>query len=416
MLPGCSLNSANTKFSKSVTNQYIGVNDMFLGVRQDIWIIMLLCVLIVFLYSVIGDLAAAKKNSERASRFQPMKYAAIALCAVIAVVATVISKHEVYIGSPMLALIIGIVIVNLIPDEKFSKSFQAGTSYAGKKYLNLGIIALGATLAFTDIFSAVYALPLVLFNMILAFSMANLVGRKVLKVSPNTCTLVGGGTCICGGTAIAALSPIIKAKEEETAYAMTSIFLFDLLACLSYPYLAMNLGFSETQFGFLAGTAINDTSSVVAAQETFSGLMNITGYALPASIKVVRTSMIIVLALIFSLITIRHDAVSDSGSFGSVGRVVWKAFPKFILFFLAAVALNTVLANAAADEVLYTDYFSPFFANGYKFFVTVALAGVGFKIKFKELFTKGLKPIALGGVTWVSLFLVSFIFSNFFVN
>ena len=247
---------------------------MFLGVRQDIWIIMLLCVLIVFLYSVIGDLAAAKKNSERASRFQPMKYAAIALCAVIAVVATVISKHEVYIGSPMLALIIGIVIVNLIPDEKFSKSFQAGTSYAGKKYLNLGIIALGATLAFTDIFSAVYALPLVLFNMILAFSMANLVGRKVLKVSPNTCTLVGGGTCICGGTAIAALSPIIKAKEEETAYAMTSIFLFDLLACLSYPYLAMNLGFSETQFGFLAGTAINDTSSVVAAQETFSGLMN----------------------------------------------------------------------------------------------------------------------------------------------
>lgn len=178
----------------------------------------------------------------------------------------------------------------------------------------------------------------------------------------------------------------------------------------------MNLGFSETQFGFLAGTAINDTSSVVAAQETFSGLMNITGYALPASIKVVRTSMIIVLALIFSLITIRHDAVSDSGSSGSVGRVVWKAFPKFILFFLAAVALNTVLANAAADEVLYTDYFSPFFANGYKFFVTVALAGVGFKIKFKELFTKGLKPIALGGVTWVSLFLVSFIFSNFFVN
>ena len=65
--------------------------------------------------------------------------------------------------------------------------------------------------------------------------------------------------------------------------------------------------------------------------------------------------MIIVLALIFSLITIRHDAVSDSGSSGSVGRVVWKAFPKFILFFLAAVALNTVLANAAAEEVLYTD-------------------------------------------------------------
>ena len=98
---------------------------MFLGVRQDIWIIMLLCVLIVFLYSVIGDLAAAKKNSERASRFQPMKYAAIALCAVIAVVATVISKHEVYIGSPMLALIIGIVIVKAIPHNCYDTHYGA---------------------------------------------------------------------------------------------------------------------------------------------------------------------------------------------------------------------------------------------------------------------------------------------------
>ena len=188
---------------------------MFLGVRQDIWIIMLLCVLIVFLYSVIGDLAAAKKNSERASRFQPMKYAAIALCAVIAVVATVISKHEVYIGSPMLALIIGIVIVNLIPDEKFSKSFQAGTSYAGKKYLNLGIIALGATLAFTDIFSAVYALPLVLFNMILAFSMANLVGRKVLKVSPNTCTLVGGAPAFAAVQLLPLFRPLSRPRRRR---------------------------------------------------------------------------------------------------------------------------------------------------------------------------------------------------------
>lgn len=84
-------------------------------------------------------------------------------------------------------------------------------------YLSLGIVFLGATLAFSDLFSAVYALPLVLFNMALAFAVSYLVGRKVLHVSGNTCALVGSGTCVCGGTAIATISPIVKAKEEETA-------------------------------------------------------------------------------------------------------------------------------------------------------------------------------------------------------
>lgn len=282
---------------------------------------MLVCGVIAVLYVLIVD----KKEGKRAEK---RKYLAILMCIAIAVLATVLSKQQAYVGAPMIGLIVGILIVNIVPEGKMSKEFKSGTVFAGKRYLSLGIVFLGATLAFSDLFSAVYALPLVLFNMALAFAVSYLVGRKVLHVSGNTCALVGSGTCVCGGTAIATISPIVKAKEEETAYAMTAIFLFDLLACFMYPYLAIRLGYTPTQFGFLAGTAVNDTSSVVAAQETYAGLMGLEGYALPATIKVVRTAMIIVLALIFSVISIRNEARSaarSDGQHANIGKIMWKA-------------------------------------------------------------------------------------------
>lgn len=172
---------------------------------------MLVCGVIAVLYVLIVD----KKEGKRAEK---RKYLAILMCIAIAVLATVLSKQQAYVGAPMIGLIVGILIVNIVPEGKMSKEFKSGTVFAGKRYLSLGIVFLGATLAFSDLFSAVYALPLVLFNMALAFAVSYLVGRKVLHVSGNTCALVGSGTCVCGGTAIATISPIVKAKEEETAY------------------------------------------------------------------------------------------------------------------------------------------------------------------------------------------------------
>lgn len=152
----------------------------------------------------------------------------------------------------------------------------------------------------------------------------------------------------------------------------------------------MYLGFDEVQFGFLAGTAINDTSSVVAAQETYAALNGLEGYALPATIKVVRTSMIIVLAVVFSMLSVDRKSGEQEGvQTMSLGRTIWKALPKFILFFLGTVLLNTYLSNTVADNAFYQTVFQPFFTNGYKFFVTLALAGVGFKITFRDLFVNG---------------------------
>ena len=384
---------------------------VFLNISISVWGILAVSVILALGYARLMQGKNGKDNSTQRSL-------AVLTCIGIALVATVISKYQTYVGAPMLGLIMGILLVNLIPEDKMSAGFRAGAAFSAKAYLSLGIVLLGATLSFKDLFGAVYALPLILFNMLLAFSVSFLVGRKLLKVSGNVCSLVGSGTCVCGGTAIAAVSPIIKAKEEETAYAMTAIFLFDLLACLSYPYLASAFDFSAVQFGFFAGTAINDTSSVVAAQETYAALTGLAGYAMPATIKVVRTTMILVLAVVFSVLQVRKELkTAESTAAGqSIGATVWKAVPKFILVFIVMIACNSLLLKLAADTGFYSGVFKPFFSNSYKFMVTVALTGAGFKIKFRDLFTKGLKPIVLGGCTWLAVFVSSLLFALFFAE
>lgn len=280
----------------------------------------------------------------------------------------------------------------------------------------------GATLNFKEILGyGGKALPLIIFNIILAFSVAYLIGRK-LQVSANTSTLVGAGTSICGGTAIATLASIIKAKEIEIAYAMTAIFLFDILAALSYPYLATSLGLTPNQFGFLAGTAINDTSSVAAAEATYNVLNNLD-INLAITVKLTRITMLIAVAVVFTIITFRKETKmndtsdnkatstsQDTSEKLSVGQTVIKVFPKFILVFIFMAILNTVGVFQNISGA------STFFSKGYKFLNTTALAGVGFKINFKDLVTKGVKPVILGGCTWLAVFASSFLFVLIFAS
>src|SRR5690554_1058137 len=353
-------------------------------------------------------------NKKTSSSLFLRKYLAIPVCIVIAIVATYLGKVQGFIGAPMIGLFISIVIVNLLPS--IDKDFKAGTSFVGKKFLNLGIILAGATLNFKQILGyGGKALPLIIMNIIISFTVAYLVGKK-LQVTRNTSTLVGGGTSICGGTAIATLASIIKAKETEIAYAMTAIFLFDIFAALAYPYLATFLGLSHNQFGFLAGTAINDTSSVAAAEATYNVLHN-ADLSLAITVKLTRITMLIVVALVFTVLTFRNeskDLNSPSNETGlannkstqklSVGQTVIKVFPWFILVFVFMAVLNTL------GVFQHIKGLSDFFKSSYKFFNTTALAGVGFKIQFRDLVTKGVKPIVLGGCTWLAIFASSLLF------
>ncbi len=345
------------------------------------------------------------------------KYGAIALCLVIGFLATLSTSLQdnmlgrTVIGGPMVALLVAMIACNIMPSV--DKDFKSGTTFASKKFLNWGIILTGATLSFADIMgTGMRALPLILFNIALSFTVATLVGRA-LNTTGNTSVLVGGGTCICGGTAIATLSPIIKATEEEIAFAMAAIFLFDTLAAFSYPYLAGVLNLTQNQFAFLGGTAINDTSSVAGAQATYVGLNSLGDWNGALNVKLVRTTMLIFVALAWTVIMAKRQQNTAGGGQVSLLNVVKKTFPMFILGFVVMAGLNTVglfgfsVAGKSAGSWL---------GKAAKFLFASALAGVGFKIKFADVFSKGIKPIALGGITWLCVAASSMIFINLFAG
>lgn len=343
------------------------------------------------------------------------KYLAIIICLLIgcgALFASELQKtlfDRIIIGAPMIALLVSMIACNLLP--QVSKEFKEGTSFAGKKFLNWGIILTGGTLSFAAILgTGVKALPLILFNIVLAFVIALFVGKK-LKVSKNTSILVGSGTCICGGTAIGTISRIIKAHEEEIAFAMAAIFLFDTIAAFSYPYLADLFHLTNNQFAFWAGTAINDTSSVAGAQATYAGMLNLGEWNGALNVKLVRTTMLIFVALFWTFMMAKN--LRDHDKQDSPLVVIKKTFPMFILLFVVMAGLNTMgLFNFSIGNIEFTKIL----AKAGKFLFASALAGVGFKIKFSEVFSKGMKPILLGGITWIFICLSSLLFINLFAG
>lgn len=339
----------------------------------------------------------------------------LGVCGILAYFATFLGGLQHIVGAPMIGLFLGAIVGNIKPAKG---DYKKGTAFAAKKCLKYGIILCGATLNFNAIIeTGGSALPLIITNLLVSFGTALFVG-KMLGVSLNTRRLVGSGTAICGGTAIATVSPIINAKEDEMAYALTAIFLFDVFAALAFPFIGQALNLTPEQFGFLAGTAISDTSSVVAAGDTFSKLIGVASAAdLPVIVKLTRTTFLVVVALIFTVITINEkrkeaqlatsngSVSAGSGENKSFGKVIMDVFPWFVLGFLGMAVLNTM--------GLFPESFESFFKVGYKFLVTTALVGVGYKINLKDLFTKGVKPIILGGFTWLAVATVSMIFTLF---
>jgi uncharacterized integral membrane protein (TIGR00698 family) len=382
-----------------------------------IWIIILIACALGYGYALGVDIRTK-------SKLNPLKYLAITLVFILAILATWLSLKQRYIGSPILGLFLGMVIYNVVP--RFSGGFMEGTTFGAKKFLPLAIILVGATLNFTQITASVRALPLVLFNICLSFGVAFLVGKLAIKQSNKICTMVGGGTCICGGTAIATLGSIVRAAADEIGFAMTAIFLFDMFSCLLYPYLAGWLGLTPEQFSFLAGTAINDTSSVAASAAQYAVLTGVPQYATGAlSVKLVRTTMLVVLALIATILVTRSAAKQESAESGAnpgIGTTLVKAFPWFVLGFMAMAILNTLglfsgvtLFGGAGNSGAHVDL-PGFFSIGSKFMITCALVAVGFKMKFKDLFTRGYKTLLLGGCTWLMVAISSLCFIYLFAD
>ncbi len=340
------------------------------------------------------------------------------VCFVAAFVASWLATLQHIIGAPLLGLFIGILLANFMP-KAFLERSQKGAAFSSKRILRVGIILAGATLDFKSIVQVgASALPLIIGAILISFAAAWIYGR-LMKVPGNTRLLVGGGTSICGGTAVATLSAVIDAREDETAYAMTSIFLWDILACLIWPYVAVGLHLTPDQYGLLGGVAINDVSSVTAAAQSFNTLMGdaaynaagVSGGDLAMIVKLTRVAMLVVVAIVMTVIQqvkVQKSSANASTGKSSIAKNIYSAFPFYVLGFLALAIVNTIV-NFKGIAIGSTNLNS-LASTVYKFLFAMALVGVGYKIKIKELFTKGVKPVLLGGLTWATVAVVTLIY------
>lgn len=314
------------------------------------------------------------------------------LTAVLVAVAAMPLGHAVpVIGAPVFGIVLGIVLgVAIAPGARL----RPGLAVAGAPVLQGSIVVLGATLSLTQVVTVGRSsLPVMLGTLTVALVGAWVLGR-LLGVRGDTQTLIGVGTAICGASAIAAATAVLKPKGSQVAYAIGTIFTFNVIAVLTFPMIGHLLHLTPGAFGLWAGTAINDTSSVVAAGYSFGG--DAGPYALV--VKLTRTLTLVPIVAVLALVKARHDARTSGGTDGGTG-VGWRTLPwrrlvpLFLVGFLAAAALNTL-------GVVPTGWHSALTAVG-TFMITTALAGIGLSLDVGELRAAGHRPLLLGGVLWV---------------
>lgn len=225
----------------------------------------------------------------------------IILAAALATVGMLLSGFIPYglISGGVFALIIGMIFNPLVYKKK--ALFSSGINFTSKKLLKTAIVLMGVTLSFSQVLEVgKISLIVMSFTLVSAFGFGYLFGR-LFKMNWKLSSLISAGTGICGGSAIAAISPVIDAKDSDIAYAISATFLFDILMVILFPIIGRAIGMTDMGFGLWAGTAVNDTSSVVAAGYAFSDIAG--NYAV--IVKLTRTLSIIPIVLIFSFINQR---------------------------------------------------------------------------------------------------------------
>ena len=297
------------------------------------------------------------------------------------------------IGSSVFAIVFGIVLNNSM---KLPAVFQEGLSYSGKKLLQYSIIFLGFSMSIGQVSeTGISSLRISLITILIAFLAAYLAGR-FFKMNRVLTILIGFGTAICGGSAIAAASPILEADEEEIALSISTIFFFNILAVFIFPFLGHLLQMSDAFFGTWAGTAINDTSSVVAAGYTYSP----SAGDLATIVKLSRALMIVPACLIFA--AYRYIKSKQSAQKTNLKQI----FPWFIAWFVLA-SLISSLGFLPAAVIPYTKFIS-------QWLMAMALAAIGAKVSFKQFKQAGAAPLLTGAFAWFCVAVSSLIIQYFF--
>ena len=341
------------------------------------------------------------------------KILGILICLLIAAVATVLGGLKIgavnleIVGAPVFAILFGMIITLIVPSLAGHEKTVEGIKFTSKKILQWAVIILGFSLNLGTIAKVgAQSLPVIVCTIATSLIVAYLL-CKLMKMDSTVATLVGVGSSICGGSAIAATAPVIDADDEEIAQAISVVFLFNVLAALIFPSLGHAIGMGSEGFAIFAGTAVNDTSSVTAAASTAEGLYGVEGILSTAvTVKLTRTLAIIPITLVLALYRTRK-AGKEGGKGSSVS--LKKIFPWFILYFVAAALITTIVGiiPESAFTGVYTASFVPAMKWLAKFFIAMAMAAIGLNTNIKELIRKGGKPIILGFSCWVMISLVS---------
>lgn len=325
----------------------------------------------------------------------------IAVCFFIAVPSWLLGKAFPVIGGAVIAILAGMVIA-LFWNEK--KTCDAGIRWTSKIVLQTAVVLLGFGMNLGVILqTGRQSLPIIVCTITTSLVVAWLM-QKALKIPGNTSVLIGVGSSICGGSAIAATAPVIHADDDEVAQSISVIFFFNVLAAIFFPILGHALGFSTTSgdaFGIFAGTAINDTSSVTAAASTWDSMWNLGSQTLDkaVTVKLTRTLAIIPITLVLAMMQARGKKGSDF-SFR-------RAFPMFILYFILAAVITTVCVSLGVPA----SFFSPLKELS-KFFIVMAMAAIGLNSNVIKLIKSGGRPILLGACCWAGITVVSLLMQH----
>lgn len=339
-------------------------------------------------------------------KFAKRNWRGIILCFAIAVPSWFLGRIFPVIGGAVIAIIAGMVITMF---WKNKGKAEAGIKWTSKVILQTAVVLLGFGMNLGIIFrTGKQSLPIIICTITTSLVIAWIM-QKALKVPVNTSILVGVGSSICGGSAIAATAPVIDADDDEIAQSIAVIFFFNVLAAIFFPVLGKTIGFDTAHgdaFGIFAGTAINDTSSVTAAASTWDSMWNLGSETLNKAVTVKLTRTLAIIPITLGLSLIRAKASAKEGK-QSAGFSLKRSFPMFILYFVIAAIITTICVHIGID----VEVFQPIKELS-KFMIIMAMAAIGLNSNVIQLIKTGGKPIAVGASCWCGITAVSLIMQH----
>ncbi len=332
------------------------------------------------------------------------------LCLCIAVPAWILGKVFPIIGGAIISIILGMLVAIIL---KKREPFEKGIKFTSKKILQWAVILLGFGLNLNVILqTGKQSLPVIV-STITTSLVISFVLCRVMHIPGKISTLIGVGSSICGGSAIAATAPVIDADDEEVAQSISVIFFFNVIAAIVFPWLGHIIGFSTVSgepFGIFAGTAVNDTSSVTAAASTWDSMWGLGSATLETAVTVKLTRTLAIIPITLALAFWRTRRAENSNGIDSVeGKSVSirAIFPMFILYFICASIITTVASAAGIDASV----FAPVKELS-RFFIVLAMAAIGLNTDIVKLIRSGGKPLILGFACWTGITIVSLLMQH----